>query len=82
MYTEIYKSGYQASHPCNVIIISHVLYQISCIKHARCQVITGRCPVLSGDMPSDHTTSVSISSNGKTSDNTTDSTVKWHDTGK
>jgi len=35
-------------------------------------VITDRCPVLSGDMPSDHTTSVNISSKSTASEYTAD----------
>jgi len=34
--------------------------QVSGIKYVRNQMITNKCLVLSGDMPSDHTTSVNI----------------------
>ena len=72
MCTEIYMSGYQVLHSHKVIIVSQV-FHIRCqvIAH-RSQVITDRCPMLSGDMPSDHMTSVNISTKSTTSDNTTD----------
>jgi len=67
-----FMSGHQVLYSRKVIIMSQ-------INHIRCQVITYKsqvitdmCPVLSGDMPSDHMTSVNISSKSTTIDNIAD----------
>ena len=66
-----FMSGYQVLYSRKVIIMSQV-------NHIRCQVITyksqvitDRCPVLSGDMLCDYTTSVNISSKSMASKYTT-----------
>jgi len=74
MCTGVYQCmlGYQVIIPVIDNYKSSVSCKMSGVKYVRNQVITDRFSVLSGDMPSDHTTSVNISSKSTTSEYTAD----------
>jgi len=78
MCTGVYQciSRYQIIIPVSDNYKPSVSCKMSGVKYVRNQVITDRCPVLSGDMPSDYRTSDNISSKSTTSDNTVDTTVE------
>ena len=75
--TGVYQcmSGYQVIIPVSDNYKSSISCKMTCVKYVRNQVITGICLMLSGDMPSDHTTSVIISSKSTTSANIAD--INW-----